>query len=174
MSRTTLIVWGASAMMSAVVTAQAPQTAPPQSPQPLTLTGCLRAWDASSMGAPPAASAGTPPLVLTGAERLAPSGAPASAVPSTAQLPPRADTPCLRAHSTYLLKPAADAVRLSAYVDRQVEVTGTLVPDAAAATPEARPAPSTTAARDGAAPASMPVSFTVSAVRTLETSCPAR
>jgi len=74
-----------------------------------------------------------------------------------------------------LLKPAADTVRLSAYVDRKVEVTGTLVADAAAATPAAaQPASPMPAARDGAAPPSPPVAFTVSAIRALETACPAR
>ena len=172
MSRTTLIVWGAGAMMSAVVTAQAPREAP--SPQPLTLTGCVRTWDVSSMGTAPAARAGTTPLILTGAERLAPPAAPApTQPPAPASVP--ADPPSRSAHSTYLLKPAADTVRLSAYVDRKVEVTGTLVADAAAATPAAaQPASPMPAARDGAAPPSPPVAFTVSAIRALETACPAR
>jgi hypothetical protein len=170
MSRTTLIVWGMGAMLSAVVTAQAPRDTP--SSPPMTLTGCVRTWDVSSMGAPPATSAGTSPLVLTGAERVAPPAVPA-APSAAAAAPVPADAPGRSAHSTYLLKPAADAVRLSAYVDRKVEVTGTLVADAAAATPAARSTPSPTAARDGAAPPSPPVAFTVSAIRSLEPACPA-
>jgi hypothetical protein len=170
MSRTTLIVWGMGAMLSVPVTAQRQPEAP--LPRTLTLTGCVRAWDTSSMGTPPAASQGTPPLVLTHAERQLPAAAPAAALPPSAAAP--ADAPGLGAHSTYLLKAAADSVRLSAHVDRKVEVTGTLVADAAAATPAARPDPSTPAAREGAAPPSPPVAFTVSAIRTLEASCPAR
>ena len=170
MSRTTLIVWGMGAMMSVPVTAQRQPEAPP--PRTLTLTGCVRAWDTSSMGTPPAASQGTAPFVLTHAERQVPAAAPAAAAPpSTTAL---AQAPGLGAHSTYLLKAAADSVRLSAHVDRKVEVTGTLVVDAAAATPAARPDPSTPIAREGAAPPSPPVAFTVSAIRTLEASCPAR
>jgi hypothetical protein len=170
MSRMTLIVGGIGALMSVSTTAQR-QSAPP-SPGTLTLTGCVRAWDASSMGTPPAASHGAGPFVLTGAERQVPAAAPAPASAPATPVPPEA--PGSGAHSTYLLKTAADSVRLSAHVDRKVEVTGTLVADAAAATPAARPAPSAAAARDGAAPPSPPVAFTVSAIRTLEASCPAR
>jgi hypothetical protein len=172
MSRTTLIVWGMGAMSVAVAAQRQPEA---PSPRPLTLTGCVRAWDASSMGTPPAASPGSAPLLLTGAERQAPAAAPAPASPST---PAPADAPGLGAHSTYLLRAAADSVRLSEYVDRKVEVTGALVADAAAATPAATPkptpAPSTATAREGAAPPSPPVVFTVNAIRALETTCPTR
>jgi hypothetical protein len=173
MSRTTLIVWGAIVMTAAQASAQTPRdTPPPPAPQTLTLTGCVSRWDASTMGAPPAAGLGAVPLVLTNAERAVPP-APPAATPA----PAAADTPGRGAHSTYLLRADAPTVRLDAFVDHKVEVTGVLAADASAATPAAAtplPRPTAAAGSDRAATPPPPVSFTVTGITTIEKVCPAK
>jgi hypothetical protein len=171
MSRTTLIVWGAAVMTAALASAQPPRDVPSPAPQTLTLTGCVSRWDASTMGAPPAAGAGTGPLVLTDAERAVP-----PAPPAASAAPGAADAPGRGAHSTYLLRDGASTLRLDAFVDQRVEVTGVLAVDVAAATPAAAGPPRQTPAdgAEGGGKPAPPVSFTVTAIKTLEKACPSK
>jgi hypothetical protein len=192
MGRAALIL---SAWCATFVATVAGQTVPPptgtaprarEAPQPLSLTGCVKTWDPTTMGPPPPAARGTvepapagpsAPFVLIDSERKA-----APAPPSQPDRPPLSDErPTSGAHATYLLKPASPAVNLAAHVDRQVEITGTLVADPAAATPAARenstpssPEPPVKApprpGEDAAEPVS-PVVLTVTAIRTIQKAC---
>ena len=184
MMRGRLVMWGAWALVGTVVTAQSPAPARPVQPgtapaQSLTLTGCVKAWDASTMGPPPAAmGTATPVLVLTEAEHAASvaPGAPPAADPAK---PPSGGAPASGGHSTYLLMPASPAVTLASHLDHRVELTGTLVTDRAAATPAAPTAPPGSSAagarsdRSGRAP-TPPVVFTVDRVKMIDKACPAK
>jgi hypothetical protein len=148
--------------------------------QSVTLTGCLKAWDASTMGPPPAAMAiAAPVLVLTEAENAAtaaPGAPPPVADPAK---PPSGGAPASGGHSTYLLKPASPTVDLASHLDHRVELSGTLATDHAAATPAAPAAPPGSSAagassdRSGRAPAP-PVVFTVDRVKMIDKACPAK
>ena len=147
--------------------------------QSLTLTGCVKAWDASTMGPPPAAmDTAAPVLVLTEAENAASaaSGAPSAADPAK---PPSGGAPATGGHSTYLLKPASPTVTLASHLDHRVELTGTLATDHAAATPAAPTAPPGSSAtgassdRTGRAPAP-PVLFTVDRIKMIDKACTAK
>jgi hypothetical protein len=160
--------------------AQTPaRPAPPEvvPPQTLTLTGCVKAWDPSTMGPPPAGTPAAQVLVLTEAENSAGAtpGRPAPAAEPAS--PSSGGTPGSGGHSTYLLKPGSAAVNLASHLDHRVELTGTLAADPAAATPAAPTTPPGASAAgtpaDRAAPApAPPVSFTVARVRMLEKTCP--
>ncbi len=179
-----IVIWGAWALVGTVVTAQSPAPARPGRPaevqaQSLTLTGCLKAWDASTMGPPPAAMAmATPVLLLTEAENAASvaPGAPPVADPAK---PPSGAAPASGGHSTYLLKPASPEVNLASHLDHRVELAGVLTTDHAAATPAAPTVPPGSSAagassdRTGRAPAP-PVLFTVDRIRMIDKACPAK
>jgi hypothetical protein len=192
-----------SALCAIFGVAVAAQTAPSPSgtarpeivPQPLRLTGCVKTWDPSTMGPPPAAARGTTtpvpagpvaPFVLVNA---APIAAETAAGPGAPAGPPAmaGERPARGGHATYLLKPATSAVDLAAHVDRQVEIRGTLVADDSAATPAAQrpapatppapePPPATPAARAGedAREPAPPVALTVTAITTIEKACAAK
>jgi len=185
MWRERIVIWGAWALVGTVVTAQSPAPARPGHPaevqaQSVTLTGCLKAWDASTMGPPPAAMAtAAPVLVLTEAENAAtaPGAPPPVADPAK---PPSGGAPASGGHSTYLLKPASPTVNLASHLDHRVELSGTLATDHAAATPAAPTAPPGSSAaaaassdRRGRAPAP-PVVFTVDRVKMIDKACPAK
>jgi hypothetical protein len=172
MGRTTLIVWGAGVMTAALASAQPPRVMTPPAPQTLTLTGCVSRWDVSTMGAAPAAGGGAVPFVLTDAERVVPPASPAAnPAPGAGD-----DAPGRGAHSTYLLRAGAATLRLETFVDQRVEATGVLATDVTAATPAAAtppPRPTPTGESEGAPPAP-PVSFTVTAIKTVDKTCPAK
>ena len=107
-----LIAFGSTVALSGLaLSAQAPTQSQPPKPAlgAVTLTGCIKPWEGSTMGAPPAAtttgSAAAREYVLTGAE---PSAAPEKTATADAQ-----------AHSTYLLK-TAPPVDLAQHVSRAV------------------------------------------------------
>jgi hypothetical protein len=126
------------------------------------------------MGPPP--SAVSAPLVLVNAERKAP-----AAAPQPDRTPLSDAQPTEGAHATYLLKPASSTVNLAAHIARQVEITGMLVADDAAATPAARskatPPPSALPPPSAKTPprpgedAGAPVVFTVTGIKTIERAC---
>ena len=161
MTRPTLAACGAI-LLTAALSAQTPAApAPPTQPggavaQPMTLTGCLKPWDPSTMGAsgaasPGASSPGAGPaegakrFVLTGAEHAAAPGAGATTTPG-APSPPVNPNPTLGAHGTFLLEAHSPSVHFAPFVNQQVRVTGTMT--------MAGPAPPRDAAdATGAAPA---------------------
>jgi hypothetical protein len=178
------VLIGAWALVGVGVAAQPPAPGPgPQAaeqPRPLTLTGCVKAWDASTMGPPPAAlSMAAPVLVLTDAQNAL---TPAPGRPSAASdpAPPRSDSArAAGGHSTYLLKPASPTVNLASHLEHRVELVGTLATDHAAATPvapttppgsSATGAPDPAGERSGVAP-TPPVSFTVTGIKMIDKSC---
>ena len=185
MNRRGLVMWSAWGLLSGSVVgqAQAPtQPSPPPSVQALTLIGCIRPWDQSTMGPPPAVAMGgtTPVLVLTDAEKRPESAVPGklSPAPEVAK-PPTGGGPAAGGHSTYLLKAVSTAVDLAGHLDHRVELSGTLAPDDAAATPAAPPTPpgsrATGTPSDGAArPPAPPVSFTVDRIKMIDKSCTAK
>lgn len=139
MIRTTFAACGVFAIVTGVMSAQTPtQTKPtmtppdrPETPQTMTLTGCLKPWDATTMGA--ASGVGetgtsrpdsSPQFVLTNAAYAA---APVvgATTPGTS-MPSTTGTPAMGAHSTYLLKAQSASVNLAAHVNHKVEVTGTM------------------------------------------------
>ena len=166
-------------LIGVAAAAQAPAPAAPAGPpRTLTLTGCVKAWDASTMGPPPAAlGTASPVLVLTGAENAA---APATPSPASEPArPPSGGAPAAGGHSTYLLKPASPAVNLASHLDYRVELVGTLATDHAAATPVAPTTPPGSSAtavpgaagdRSDRAPAP-PVSFTVTRITMIDKAC---
>ena len=167
--------------MAAQPPAPAPAPQPPEQPRSLTLTGCVKAWDASTMGPPPAAmGTAAPVLVLTGAENAArPGHAVAGLRPGPA---PSGGAPAAGGHSTYLLKPASPTVNLASHLDHRVELVGTLATDHAAATPvapttppgsSATGVPGTAGDRSDRAPAP-PVSFTVTRIKMIDKTCAAK
>ena len=101
-------------LIGVAVAAQTPAPTAPAAGQPrsLTLTGCVKAWDTSTMGPPPAAlGTASPVLVLTGAENAAAPTTPSPA--SDPARPPSGAAPAAGGHSTYLLKPASPTVNLA-------------------------------------------------------------
>ena len=177
-----MVLIGAWALVGVGVAAQTPAPGPQAAEQPrsLTLTGCVKAWDASTMGPPPAAmgtATGAGPD--RGPERLTRPGTPSSA---SDPAPPRSDSaPAAGGHSTYLLKAASPAVNLASHLDHRVELVGTLATDHAAATPVAPTTPPGSSAgapapageRSGRAPAP-PVSFTVTRITMIDKACAAK
>ena len=176
------MIWSAWALVGTVVTAQSPAPARPGPPaaaqaQVLTLVGCVKAWDASTMGPPPAAmGTAAPVLVLTEAENA--STAPGTTAPvGDPAKPPTGGAPAAGGHSTYLLKPASAAVNLATHLDHRVELTGTLATDHAAATPAAPTTPpgsSATGAPSDRRAAAPPVSFTVDRIKMIDKACTAK
>jgi hypothetical protein len=185
MMRERIVIWGAWALVGTVATAQSPAPVRPGPPdatqaQSLMLKGCVRVWDASTMGPPPAAmGTAAPVLILTQAENAA--TAPPATTSTTADpaKPPTGGAPAAGGHSTYLLKPVSSAVHLDTHLDHLVELSGTLATDHAAATPAAPTTPpgssATGAPSDGTrrAPAP-PVSFTVERITMIDKACPAK
>lgn len=153
-----LIAFGSTVALSGLVlSAQAPTQSQPPKPAlgAVTLTGCIKPWEGSTMGTPPAAtttgSAAAREYVLTGAE---PSAAPEKTATADAQ-----------AHSTYLLK-TAPPVDLAQHVNHKVEVAGTLVKAPTPATPDPERGDSTLKS------AATPVAVTVVSLKMISTSCP--
>lgn len=185
MMRTTLTATGVCALITAALSAQTP-TAQPRvdGPQNMTMTGCLKAWDASTMGAPPPAdsrSAGAttaPPYVLTNASNgpaapPMPTGSP-TGTPTT----PAVSGGGLGAHSTYLLKAQTAAVDLAAHAGHQVEVTGTLAVEpvkgmATTPAPSGRPTPPATGTTPATQHAGMTTNatFTITALKMIDKTC---
>lgn len=151
MNRTTFAATGVCALFTAVLSAQTSPAQPASAgrtdaAQNVTMTGCLKPWDASTMGAPmtggasssgqgggmAAGTAGDKQYVLTNAS----SGAGTTAMPtgsaSGTPAPSSAGggNTAMGAHSTYLLKAQSGSVNLAAHVGHKVEVTGTLAMDA--------------------------------------------
>ena len=133
------------------------------------------------MGPPPAVAMGaaTPVLVLTDTEKK-PESVPGKMTPAPeVTKPPTGGAPAAGGHSTYLLKAASTAVDLAGHLDHRVELTGTLAPDDAAATPAAPTTPAGSRATgtpsDGAARApAPPVSFTVDRIKMIDKACTAK
>ena len=184
MMRGRIGIWGAWALVGTVATAQSPAPARPGPPgagpaQSLTLTGCIKAWDASTMGPPPAAMGAAAVLVLTEAENAASAAAGTPAAGAAPAKPPSGGGLASGGHSTYLLKPASPAVNLASHLDHRVELTGTLATDHAVATPAAPTTPPGSSAagvssdRSGRAPAP-PVSFTVDRIKMIDKACTAK
>lgn len=195
MVRPTLILSGLCAIFGAHLAAQAtqaPGAQPPSAqtlPQALRLTGCLETWDASTMGPPPALTGATSPaalatpFILTNAETAIDASA-TTPVGTSGQASQAGPRPTHGGHATYLLKPTSAALDLAANVDRQVEITGTLVADAAAATPAATPGSSPAqpppAARatpqpgQDPRPPAPPAALTVTAVKVVADTCTAK
>lgn len=165
MIRTTLAACAAYALVTAALSAQTPppQPAPGQpgsmAGQTMSLTGCLKPWDPSTMdtragasgamgtsgassmpGASspgshspnPGPAAGTPRFVLTGTEHAPATGA-AATTPQGSPAPPTSPSPTLGAHGTFVLEPQSPSVDLAPFVNQQVRVTGTMMAEGAAA-----------------------------------------
>ena len=159
MTRQTLAACGVWALVTATLSAQTPPQPAPGQPgsvavQTMSLTGCLKPWDpstmdttgagtsgatgtsgtampgASSAGASTpgmAASASAPRFVLTDAEH-----APATGAATTAQGAPAPTVnpnPALGAHGTYVLEAQSPSVNFASFVNQQVRVTGTMLMD---------------------------------------------
>ena len=183
--RVLIVAW---ALAGVGVAAQPPAPAPgPQAaeqPRSLTLTGCVKAWDASTMGPPPAAmGTAAPVLVLTEAENAS-TAAPGTPFGGrrTGEAPRSAGRRRPVATRPILLKPASPTVNLASHRDHRVELVGTLATDHAAATPvapttppgsSATGAPDTAGERSGRAPAP-PVSFTVTRITMIDKACAAK
>lgn len=160
MTRTTLAACGAYALVTTVLSAQSPppQPAPGQpgsvAGQMMSLTGCLKPWDPSTMdttGGGASGTAGTrgatmpgvsspgggtaaaaPRFVLTGTEHAPATGA-AATTPQGAPSPPTSPSPTLGAHGTFVLEPQSPSVDFAPFVNQQVRVTGTMLAEGAAA-----------------------------------------
>lgn len=142
MIRTTLAASGVCALVTVALSAQttpAPSATPSRMdmPQTMTLTGCLKPWDASTMGAPAAAERGmaaattAQQYVLTNAEQ-GPATTPTPAgTTAGSPTPPSGGGSAMGAHSTYLLKAQTPSVNFASHVGHKVEVTGTLAMDKA-------------------------------------------
>lgn len=163
MTRHLIGIAGAFALSGLGLTAQTPAPTQPSakpSPQPalgaVTLTGCVKPWDGSTMGKPPSQPAAAPAspvvrdYVLTNAE---PTGAPEKTAAPDAQ-----------AHSTYLLK-TGPAVDLAQHVNHKVEVAGSVVK-----TPAASPDPER--GESSLKSETTPVAVTVVSLKMISTSCP--
>jgi hypothetical protein len=162
---------------AAAQTPARPAVAAQEPPRPLTLTGCVQAWDPSTMGPPPSPGEGGQVLILTDAQDAAKATPGAPSPSSTPASPDAKRAPAAGGHSTYLLKAASAAVNLASHLDHRVELTGTLATDHAAATPAAPTTPpgASAAGTPGDRPAAAsapPVAFTVTRVTMLEKSCP--
>lgn len=203
MTRTTLAACGVYAFVTAAVAAQTPATPPGQRPavavQPMSLTGCLKPWDPSTMDTSPhgaaaamgAGRAGTSGSTGTSGTSGAAAGsgpgvadgAPRFVLTSTEETPPSGGgttpqgspspttnpTPALGAHGTYILEAQTASLDFAAFANQQVRVTGTMMIDAAS---RPRSAPATTTASQQAGAAPLRVTFKVDAITMVAKSCP--
>lgn len=151
MIRTTFAATGVCALFTAVLAAQTTPAQPTQQPTPgrndapqnVTMTGCLKPWDASTMGAPmttpgaakPGGEAGmtgattAQQFVLTNA-MPGPAAAPMPTGSASGTPTPPSGGAAMGAHSTYLLKAQSASVDLAGHVGHKVELTGTVAMDA--------------------------------------------
>jgi hypothetical protein len=133
-----------------------PPTPPPAAAsidqKPMTVTGCLKPWSASTMGG------GTPATPEAGAPTVA-TGADAqyvlTDVDDGSRKPGSTETPPSTAHAMYLVKAKDASVNLSQHVNHKVQVTGTVssdsslkMPSTASPTPSPKPADPPPPSRD--------------------------
>jgi hypothetical protein len=197
MRRTILAACTAITIAGLTLAAQTPPTPRPTQPQPpaagasssdtttLTLTGCLKAWNTSTMGrtgsAPtdpqsgaPSLASGNPEYVLTDIEdSTRKSGATGGAATAT--------PPMVRpgiSHDMYLLKAKDSTVNLAQHLNHKIQVTGNVSADSTLKSPAtATPPPSTPEAgaptpRDTSSAAGRPATLTVSSLTMISATCP--
>lgn len=172
MTRHIVAAFGAVAL--ATVTTVGAQTPPPprqppapnaqKPPQhqmantPVSMTGCLKPWDESTMGTPPVSGTTTPAeaqFVLTDVEHDKTSD--------------RVTTGTGMAHPTFVIKAKDGSVNLAPHVNHKIQVTGTLTMDMpATGTPPATTTPPTTTET----PTPKPTVLMASAVKMISATCP--
>lgn len=140
MTRSTFVACSLTVLAGMAASAQTPvppglpQPRPTETAQTVTLTGCLKPYDPTTMQVGSDASSTSAPgpqqYVLTDAESGTAAAKPATTAPGAAE-PPSGSTPISGAHDTYLLKPGA-AMDFAPHVNHKVQVMGTLVVDAMA------------------------------------------
>lgn len=157
-----------------------PQTPPPATAssdqKPMTVTGCLKPWSASTMGG------GTPATPEAGAP-MATTGADAqyvlTDVDDGSRKPGSTETPLSKPHAMYLVKAMDASVNLGQHVNHKVQVTGTVSADsslkmpstASPTTPSPKPADPPPPSRDTSSAAGKPATFTVSAITRVSATC---
>ena len=156
-----------------------PQTPPPPAAssdqKPLTVTGCLKPWSASTMGG------GTPATPEAGAPTVA-TGADAqyvlTDVDDGSRKPGSTEAPSSTPHAMYLVKAKDASVNLSQHVNHKVQVTGTVssdsslkMPSTASPTPSPKPADPPPPSRDTSSAAGKPATLTVSAITMVSATC---
>lgn len=175
MTRTMFATGGAFALAATITLAAQTPPPPTQRPAPpspgmtaqadpntVTVTGCLKAWDATTTGLPSGPANGR--FLLTNVEASAPGAA----------APGMATTPAPSSATQYIVA-ASTGVNLTAHVNHKVRIAGTTMP---AFTPDARPAGAKPEAKP-AAPAMPPAgaasawkSLTATSVSMVAATCP--
>jgi hypothetical protein len=175
------------AIAGLTLSAQTPTPRPsqPQTPapaaassdqKPMTVTGCLKRWSASTMGS------GTPATPEAGAPTAA-AGADAqyvlTDVDEVSRKPGSTETPSGTPHAMYLVKAKDASVNLTRHVNHKVQVTGTVSSDSSLktastanpTTPSPKPADPPPPSLDTSAAAGKPATLTVSSVTMVSATC---
>jgi hypothetical protein len=194
MSRTILAACAGLALASLTAAAQTPPTssqpqisAPMPAPSDLTtmtVTGCLKPWNAAMTDAgtttpeagAPSVGSRDPQYVLTDVDDSSRKPASSATTPSNTQ--PRS-TASSMSHAMYLLKAKDSSVNLSQHVNHKVQVTGSVLSDSSLRMPSTtgqttsipKPIDPSTTSRDTSSAAGKPATLTVSALTMVSSSC---
>ena len=197
MRHTLIATCGAIAIVGLTASAQTPRpSTDPSRPEqragdagrPVTVTGCLKAWEGSGDAASPSSSASTPSTAASSAtkryvltnieERSGASGTSSTTPPSSASPSASSSSADASPAAKRFILNAGSSVNLSQHVNHKVQVTGTIdtmAHSGATDTPRTGSTPSTPSASDTArhtGEAMKMHSLTVSSLTMIATTCP--